>query len=69
VLKKAEYDGYRAIVEGKETAATLASMNPDEISKLLSEFANTPLNKRGCGRNWLIKLRERLAIIGKEVKR
>lgn len=31
-----------------------------EISKLLSEHANTPLDQRGDGWDWLLKLRKRI---------
>ena len=39
MFHKMEFDVYKKIVEGKETEATLAGGNPDEISKLGGEMA------------------------------
>lgn len=39
MLSKMEYQGYRDIVEGKETQEILSSSNPDMISKLGGDMA------------------------------
>ena len=40
----------------------------NKISKLLDEFANTPLDKRGTGWDWLVSLRQILKNAEKEGK-
>ena len=58
----ANHDDLKSFIFGKDGVVETVRRDVDsKISTLLNEFARTPIDKRGNGWDWLLKLRASLS--------